>query len=387
MSASVLVYVQHLLGIGHLARASLIADGLRKANLRVTLVLGGPPVPGFPPPGLETVALPPVRAGQGGFSELVDLAGAPAGEAYMSERRDKLLAAFDAFRPDIVLIEAFPFGRRQMRFELEPLLERAKHAAWAPLVACSLRDIVQEGRKPGRDRETVDVLQRSFDIVLVHGDPDLIALEASFPLAHEIAPLVRYTGIVSGPVGALQGETFDVVVSAGGGAAGTRLMRAALGALARSRLKEARWTFVTGPNLPPDVAGELQAGLPANAVATSHRGDFRALLANARLSISQAGYNTAADVLVAGCRSLMVPFAEGGETEQARRAAALGSRKLVHVVEERTLSPESLGNAIDRVMEGPAPAYSGLSLDGADRTPALLLAALRAKGGELSGCR
>jgi predicted glycosyltransferase len=135
MSASVLVYVQHLLGIGHLARASLVADGLGKAGLRVKMVLGGPPVPGFPPPGIETVALPPVRAGQGGFSELVDLTGAPAGNAYLEERRETLLAAFEAFRPDIVLIEAFPFGRRQMRFELEPLLERAKTPngrRWSP---------------------------------------------------------------------------------------------------------------------------------------------------------------------------------------------------------------------------------------------------------------
>jgi predicted glycosyltransferase len=382
MSASVLVYVQHLLGIGHLARASLVADGLGKAGLRVKMVLGGPPVPGFPPPGIETVALPPVRAGQGGFSELVDLTGAPAGNAYLEERRETLLAAFEAFRPDIVLIEAFPFGRRQMRFELEPLLERAKHADRAPLVACSLRDIVQEGRKPGRDRETVDVLQRSFDVVLVHGDPELIALDASFPLAHEIAPLIRYTGIVTGHVGALQGEAFDVVVSAGGGAAGTRIMRAALGALPRTRLKHARWTFVTGPNLPPEVAAELAAGLPENAVATSHRGDFRALLANAKLSISQAGYNTAADVLVAGCRSVMVPFAEGGETEQTRRARALGGRRLMHVVDERDLSPESLSQAIDRATEGAVPAPSNLRLDGAERTPALLLEALRAKRGE-----
>ena len=379
MSASMLVYVQHLLGIGHLARASLVADAVRKAGLRVKLVLGGPPVPGFPPPGLEIVALPPVRAGQGGFSELVDLAGEPAGETYLTKRRETLLAAFDAFRPDIVLIEAFPFGRRQMRFELEPLLERSNLAPWAPLVACSLRDIVQEGRKSGRDRETADVLQRSFDVLLVHGDPDLIALDASFPLAHEIASLIRYTGIVSGPMGALQGEAFDVVVSAGGGAAGTRIMRASIKALPRSRLKDARWIFVTGPNLPPDVAGELAAGLPENAVVTAHRSDFRALLATATLSISQAGYNTAADVLVAGCRSVMVPFAEGGETEQTRRAGALAGRGLVHVVDERELSPETLSRAIDRAMEGALPARSGLRLDGAENTPALLLEALREK--------
>ena len=379
MSASVLVYVQHLLGIGHLARASLIAEAISKAGLRVQLVLGGPPVEGYPAPGLETVTLPPVRAGEDGFSQLVDLAGRPVGEAYLESRRERLLAAFDALRPDILVIEAFPFGRRQMRFELQPLLERAKHAIWAPVVACSLRDILQEGRKPQRDRETVEMLERYFDLVLVHGDPQLMALDATFPLVHEIAPLIRYTGLVAGPAGVLDGPAFDVVVSAGGGAAGAGLMRAASRAMPLTSMRDASWLFISGPNLPPDVASGLRADLPANAASALHCGDFRALLANAHLSISQAGYNTAADVLKAGCRSIMVPFAAGGETEQSRRGAALAGLGLVEVVEESYLSPEALARAIDRAMVSAAPGRAGFRLDGAESTPALLLEALRAK--------
>jgi predicted glycosyltransferase len=381
MSPSVLVYVQHLLGIGHLARASHIAGAMYQAGSRVTLVLGGPPVAGFPPLGLDTVALPPLRSGPKGFSQLVDLAGRPVSEACLAERRDRLLSAFEAVRPDIVVIEAFPFGRRQMRFELEPLLERAGCASWGPLVACSVRDIVQEGRKEGRDRETVEVLKRHFDLVLVHGDPTLVRLDATFPLAKEIAPLVRYTGIIAGRAGGLQGEGADVVVSAGGGAAGAHLMRAACAALPRSRLKDARWAFITGPNLPAEVVDELSAKLPANATLASHREDFPALLANAELSISQAGYNTAADVLKAGCRSIMVPFAAGGETEQSRRAEALSALGLVHVVSERALSPQSLGEAIDAVVGSPRHGCAGLNLDGAETTAALLLAAWQAKRG------
>jgi predicted glycosyltransferase len=381
MNPSVLLYVQHLLGIGHLVRASLIADALRRAGPRVTLVLGGPPVAGLPAPGVETVALPPVKAGQGGFGELADLAGQPVSQGYLARRREQLLGVFDERHPEIVLIEAFPFGRRQMRFELEPLLERAKCAPWRPLIACSLRDILQEGRKAGRDRETVEVLKDCFDIVLVHGDPKLITLDATFPLAGEIAPLVRYTGIVTGPVGALDGPGFDVVVSAGGGAAGSRLMRAACGALQASQLKDARWGFITGPNLPPQTAVDLADRLPASAVMVAHRADFRAILANSRLSISQAGYNTAADVLKAGCRSVMVPFAEGGETEQSRRAAALSALGLVHVVDETVLSPETLANAVDRAMSSGPPPTTGLKLDGAEATVKLLLAACHAKRG------
>ena len=38
-----LIYVQHLLGIGHLVRAGALARGLEAAGIRVVLVSGGMP--------------------------------------------------------------------------------------------------------------------------------------------------------------------------------------------------------------------------------------------------------------------------------------------------------------------------------------------------------
>ena len=45
MTCRVMFYVQHLLGIGHLKRASLIARGMAAAGLDVSVVLGGREVP------------------------------------------------------------------------------------------------------------------------------------------------------------------------------------------------------------------------------------------------------------------------------------------------------------------------------------------------------
>ena len=47
----VMFYVQHLLGIGHLVRASRIATALADAGHDVTVISGGMPVSGFPPAG------------------------------------------------------------------------------------------------------------------------------------------------------------------------------------------------------------------------------------------------------------------------------------------------------------------------------------------------
>ena len=246
MQTRVLFYVQHLLGIGHLVRAGRVAAALSE-RFEVLLVVGGDLPAGLLPDNVSLFALPPVKAGPSGFSALIHPDGRPFTAEDKAERRDLLLGCFDEFFPEVVLIEAFPFGRRAMRFELLPLLERAAAAAQRPLVACSVRDILQDAR-PERRAETVALIRRHFDLVLVHGDPRLVHLSDSFPEASQFAEMIGYTGMV-GPRhdGLLHGvdhegdERFDVVVSVGGGAVGARLVAAALAARPLSRLADSRW--------------------------------------------------------------------------------------------------------------------------------------------------
>src|SRR5262245_51523934 len=119
MSGSVFFYVQHLLGVGHLVRASRVANALVEGGHVVALATGGVPVPGFPDSAVRVVPLSPLKASPG-FAGLLDIEGKPASDDTKARRRDELLAAFDRSEADALLIEAFPFGRRQMRFELLP---------------------------------------------------------------------------------------------------------------------------------------------------------------------------------------------------------------------------------------------------------------------------
>lgn len=194
----VLFYVQHLLGIGHLARASRIATALADDGFAVTMVSGGVPVQGFPGPGVETIELPPVAAADQGFSDLTDLSGRPVDDAFKARRRDLLVRALHDIRPAIVIIEAYPFGRRQMRFELLPLLDAIAVMAPRPALVTSIRDILQERVKPGRNEETLDILNRHFDLVMAHGDPQFATLADTFPLASSIRAEIAYTGMSPG---------------------------------------------------------------------------------------------------------------------------------------------------------------------------------------------
>lgn len=367
----VFFYVQHLLGIGHIARASRIASALHADGFDVTMVTGGTPVPGFPGEGIRHIALPPIAVSDGNFSGLVDVEGKPVDDAFKATRTAMLLNAFHEAKPDIVITEAFPFGRRQVRFELLPLLDAIEQSRPRPLVMTSLRDILQERAKPGRDEETIDLVKRHFDTILVHGDPDFVRLEDTFPLADQIASRVVYTGLVAPPAPAKPTEQFDVVVSAGGGAVGAALIKGALEA--RALVDDVKsWCLITGPNMPQADFDAISAQSGENVSVFRFRKDFASLLSGARLSISQAGYNTVCDVLQAKCRSLLIPFAAGGETEQGARATRLAKLGLAHTLEENAISGQSMADAIRAALALPLPETIRLDLDGAGGTARIL---------------
>ncbi|EJT06138.1 glycosyltransferase [Rhizobium sp. CCGE 510] len=364
-------YVQHLLGIGHIARASRIASALAKDGFDVTVVTGGLPVPGFPGEGVKTVALPAVVASNAGFSGLADADGRPAGEDFLHARRDLLLDAFHVAKPDVVIIEAFPFGRRQMRFELLPLLAAIDKAEPRPKLLSSVRDILQENRKAGRDAETAALVKEHFDTVLVHGDPSFVRLEDTFPLTAEIADRLRYTGLVAAPPAPEPAETFDIIASAGGGAVGAALIGASKEAAALLPA-DLRWLLISGPNLPEADFAALAENAPANVTLVRFRKDFPSLLRGAKVSISQAGYNTVGDLLRTECRAILIPFVVGGETEQTVRAERLQALDLADILPETGLTAGHVKEAVEKALTTPRREPVLLDLDGAEKTAGII---------------
>lgn len=367
----VLFYVQHLLGIGHLARASRVSHALARDGFDVTVATGGLPVAGFPGPGVGHVVLPAVSAESETSFTLVDSGGKVVDEAFKARRRDLLLDTLARLRPDIVIIEAFPFGRRKMRFELLPFLDAIAAMEPRPKLVSSVRDILQEVGRFERDQETVDHLNGYFDLLMVHGDPRFATLEDTFPLAASIDTAIAYTGIVAAQPQPPGRERFDIVVSAGGGATGGPLVRAALEAAASGPAGRT-WAVICGPNLP---AADHEAALrdaPANVAVHRFRQDFGALLAGAELSVSLAGYNTVGDVMRAGCRAILIPFSSGGETEQSTRAERLARMGLASVIHQEALDGWRLARDIETSLAAPKPAPAALDLDGADGSARLL---------------
>ena len=373
----VLFYVQHLLGIGHLKRAALIARALDRAGLRVVLVSGGVPVPGLEIGGADLVQLPPLKSRDAAFSVLVDQDGRAVDDAWKARRRDLLLDVYRRTRPRVLLTEQFPFGRRLLRFELLPLLAEAAASRPRPAVVASVRDIINPPGSAEKSQWMLDMVRNHYDRVLVHGDPDLVRLTHSFPAADTIADRLIYTGYVAAPAatagpGAGDGE---VLVSAGGGAVAAPLVRAAFEARPLGPLATAPWRILIGGNLPDEAFTALRQAAPPGVVVERVRPDFRALLARCRLSVSQAGYNTMMDVLAARAPAVIVPFVGAGEQEQSLRAALLAGRGLVTVVDERDLSGATLAAGIARALDapGPRPRETGIDMNGTARTAEIVV--------------
>ncbi len=208
--------------------------------------------------------------------------------------------------------------------------------------------------------------------MLVHGNEDFAPLKESFPPADLIADKLHYTGWVGPePDQHHAAEQYDVIVSAGGGAVGLALFEAALGVRAETNFGSGKWLVLSGPNLSDDAFQSLKQKLPSFVTLERFRSDLPLLLKAAHLSISQAGYNTVADVLSAGCRSVLVPFDEGGETEQTRRAELLQAQDRAVMVPGDGLSVSSLSDAISRALNLPEPSPTGPML-GADSTASIL---------------
>ncbi len=359
----VMIYVQHLMGIGHQRRMAAIARECSAAGLRVTYVSGGMPVQHLQLGDSMFVQLPPCRSPDLRFDRLVDEHGAEVDDQWRDTRRDALLAAWANSDASVLVVETYPFGRKLMRFELEPLLRAARDDG--AVCVSSIRDVIDYRPKQKKYQVMADAANSWFDHVLVHSDPALVSLDASFPCTSDIAELIEYTGFVrEHDLQPEDAETSakttrdgvdEIVVSAGGGAYGQHLLATALDAQPLSAYKNRTWRVLVGENLPEEALTQLQCRIQGRAVVERARPDFRALLRRAAVSVSQGGYNTIMDILASRVRAVVVAYHDDTEREQLIRGRALALRDLIELLPDGELSPARLARAVDAAMHRSRP--------------------------------
>ena len=368
----VLIWVQHMLGTGHFKRAATLAEAMAADGLDVTLVSGGPPVDWIVPFGVQVEQLPPIRARDRQLTAMVDMEGQPISQVFLAKRRAKLMSVFARTRPRVLITEMFPFGRRAFQAELTRLLDAATAFRPRPWILSSVRDILVAKGETQRYDWMRDTVQQYYDHVLVHTDPQLVPFDLTFPHAKAIQSKIVTTGYVTESAPdrerRLNMMAPEVLVSTGGGRVGAKLVETAILARARSRLKDVPWRIVAGGQADPSELETLRSQLPEGVILTGPTKDFQARLANCLLSISQAGYNTVVEGLRLGKRMVLVPFETATETEQSIRAERLANLGFAETIREAELTPDTLAQAVDTVLDRPPPQVIDIDLEGMTNT-------------------
>lgn len=385
MRSRVLFHVNHLWGQGHFVRVHEIARAIASEGGHATIMNGGLDVPRDAVTGVSVINMPPVRSADERYTRLLDEKGAALTDEFRAMRAQLCRDIFETQAPDVLVTETWPFGRRKLAFELEPLVAAAR-AKDIPVYS-SVRDILT-CPEDARVTEAHQRLHAGFAGVLVHGDPRISTLKDSWPRAGEIRAAMHDTGYVteifsSGSPG-LAGERRGVVVSAGAGASGEAVLMAAAAAREAGAFSAEPWLFVTGPKarkgleevLGARLAGASGAGITIEREVHPLGPAIRA----ARFSIGRGGYNSVIEAASSGTRMVVVPHVRMGEDEQLVRARAFEARGLLalanHEIIEAGGHParDAMIAALARAASMAAPKPSQLNLDGARQSARILLA-------------
>jgi predicted glycosyltransferase len=373
----ILHYCQHVLGIGHFFRSLEILKALKEHE--VLLVSGGPGIDVPLPQHVRKFQLPGLMMDRN-FTALSSIDVGKPIDAVKSERRDLLLSLFQKEKPDLFLVELYPFGRKAFRFELDPLLNAIRRREVPACdVICSLRDILVEKQDTvAYEQRVIDTLNTLFDALLVHADPRLVKLEETFTRVPDISIPIAYTGFVTPKPGpndrgrlrkrlGIGPHDMLIVASAGGGKVGARLLESLLSA---ARLLDNAHSLhihtFTGPFMDGHAFNRLRKLSKPKMPIFRFTPEFISYLAAADLSVSMAGYNTCMNIMASGVPALIWPFPQN--REQRLRAERLSHFGSFHILEEQDLEPHQLASVIKLMPRRSVRTSPDVNLDGAAGT-------------------
>jgi predicted glycosyltransferase len=350
-----ILFCNEMLGLGHLRLSLVLAQALVASDDDTALIVTGSPAFGGMrlPERVDVLKLPTAAVDASSSWSATALQPTTGlgldGAEIAALRADLCLTAVERIRPDVIVVDYRPLGRRD---DLRPALERAR-ANGHCRVALGLWEVDDA---PQRVRELwtselVEAVAQLYDLALVYGpfaddDVRVERLRAAGIPVHEtgrIAPAPAEHG----PSDLTDGY---LLATAGGGADGFSVLDTLVAAI-RARPLGLPTVIVSGPMMPArDVARLREGAQGLDVTVHEFRADMPAVLAGARAVVSMAGYCTVAEVLASGKPALLVPRAFPRE-EQLNRARRLAAEGGVGVLAPDELDPSAMRTALDALLE------------------------------------
>jgi len=354
----ILVYSHDTYGLGNIRRMMAVVEYLAKEmdDVSILVLSGSPMLQAFRmAPGIDYIKLPCLtRTDDGKYSpKTLGLSH----DRVLGLRADLILNTVLEFAPDVIIVDKKPLG---VQNELAPTLDVIRRKANRPKLILLLREILDAPAK------TIDVWSRNgyhdvirelYDRVLVLGTQQIFdtAKEYRFPPA--TLEKVVYCGYIAKPPGRRGvseireelgvGDRKLVLVTAGGGADGFRLLAAYILGLRKKAGKGLHSLIFVGPEMDAEQQRTLRtlaADMP-DLHLLEFSDDVMSYMNAADVIVSMAGYNTITEILSLEKEAVVVPRTRPVE-EQWIRATRLERLGLISVIHPDQLTTGRLFAAI-----------------------------------------
>lgn len=364
---NILMYSHDTYGLGHIRRSLAIAAHLLAPRLNILILTGSPIAGRFSfPEQIDFVRIPGMikRTNE----EYLPLSIKITPRHALDIRKSIITATVKSFQPQLFIVDKEPLGLKR---EVLPALQWLRRSRPGTRTVLGLRDIMDDAattQREWREKGAYAALEELYSEIWVYGERELYDPIREYAIPEGLASRFRFTGYIPRKVPseeAVQGlrrehgigeEERLVVVTTGGGGDGFPVMDAFLAMLeAQGEKAPFRSILITGPFMPrSERKGIARRARKVGARMYHFFRRMETLFAAADLVVCMGGYNTLCEILSVGTPALVVPR-ETPRREQALRAQAFKARGLIELLPWEELSPESLGERLQRMLADPAP--------------------------------
>ena len=266
-------------------------------------------------------------------------------EQCLGKRKQIISDTLEMIVPDVIITEHFPFG---FLFKEEALsyISNAKAINKNVKVVASVREVIENNNGNPNDYITIEILNKEYDLLLIHGDENIINIKESFPSINLIKIKYTHTGYIVRHIENLnrKSEQYNILVSVGAGRLGSELLQKVIDSfnfLNKSQIKLTLFTgvFQENKHLLEVVRNNIE-------VLEFNRELYLSKLASCDIVISLGGYNSMIEAISLNKKLLVYnrEFA-GSNLEQDIRISTFKKLNLIDSFPFET-TPEQLANKI-----------------------------------------
>lgn len=359
-----LIYSHDTYGLGNIRRMLSVVEHLVEQDPKMSALIlsGSPMMQAFRlSERIDYIKLPCLERDQNGTygSKFLELSY----ERLLSLRADLILNTILNFEPDLIIVDKKPLG---VQNEIAPALDVLRRRANRAKLVLMLREILDDPATTTAVWERNgyhDTIREFYDAVLVVGSQNVFDTAQEYQFPETTQDKLHYCGYIKKPNNGRPAEQVRnelgikdqdlVVVTAGGGKDGFRLMGVALSAFAApTRLPKTHLLLILGPEMDQSERDALvSASADCESVTVyEYTTDMMSYLNAASVVVSMAGYNTVTELLSLQKPAVLVPRTVP-VLEQWIRATRLEKLGLFSVIHPDQLTPRNFTALLRRALK------------------------------------